>query len=290
MTGFGRGRQDTSLGQFSIEIKSVNHRYNSINLKLPPGFSCLEHRLEKCIRAQIKRGQIYVTVVYTPGSTTSNLTVHVDQVLLAQYQRVLCELRKQLGSNDNAQPENLINLPGVLSVVESPPDERDLWNCLEPLLNETLTKLQEMRHHEGKQLQGNLRELLESTIMHIQRLRQINEGQIPSIRQRLHARLTDLLTDLGPVDETRLMMEVGIMADKADVTEELARLESHCTQFRQALESEEPVGRRLDFLLQEMHREANTIASKNNDQEAASLCIHLKVQIEKMRELVQNVE
>ena len=290
MTGFGRARCETSLGQFSIEIKTVNHRYNNISLKLPPNFSFLEPRLQECLKEQIQRGQVYFTLDYIPGDSVPTANVRLDKSLAAEYWRSLSVLQQQLGLSETLGVEALIQLPGVLTVRETLPDEDLMWESLTPTLDEALHGLQAMRLREGESIRNSLRGILSKIRECLVRVHEINDEQLPMLRKKLLARMQELLEEVGEADETRLMMEVGLLADKADVTEEISRLGSHCEQFEQALDTDGPIGRQLDFLLQEMNREANTIASKNRDQEAASVGVHLKVEVEKMRELVQNVE
>jgi len=288
MTGFGRGEQ-VGLGyHFSVEIKSVNHRYQEVMVKIPRNFNPLEERIRKFVQEKVHRGrvEVYVNVKETEEKKRF---VKVDKELALSYDMSLKELAKSLNTTYITDIYRLVALPEIIILEEQETDIEAVWPYVETAVREALAQLIIMRQNEGEKLAQDL----------LQRLKDLKEltGQIKEraplvvseYQQKLRQRLEAMLTDIA-LDENRLLMEVALFADRASIAEELVRLESHMEQFEEALRQQQPVGRKLDFLVQEMNREINTIGSKANDLLISRLVVEGKSQLEKIREQVQNIE
>ncbi len=288
MTGFGRGEASGDAGRVTVEIKAVNHRFCEVVFRMPRQFSALEDRGRKLIQSKVARGRFEVYVAWEPSAEAR--AVKVDKDLALAYYNALRQLAEEIGSNQELSLDTLAKLPEVLSVEEGELTDDEIWALLEPALTQAMAGLITMREREGAILAADLAERLDR----IEAFRSAALQRAPQVveeyRQRLTRRLEELLPPTNPVDPQRLAQEVALFADRADVTEELQRLASHIGQFRQALQSDEAVGRKLDFLVQELGREINTIGSKANDAELTAAVVAAKSELEKIREQVQNLE
>jgi len=288
MTGFGRGEAYGESKKFTVELKSVNHRFCEVILRLPRNMVSLEDRARRLIQSRISRGRIdgYFSV---EECSEQEPVVKVDKALAASYYKAMEELKVTLGLTDPVTIQHLINLPGLLVLAEPEEEVETWWPVISQAIEQALDSLMEMRLAEGKQLKMDL-------IRRLERIAEIN-GQIkaraPEVvteyHERLLQRIREWLPDI-PLDQNRLAMEVAIFAERSNITEEVVRLASHISQFRELLEKGSPVGRKLDFLIQEMNREINTIASKAPDIEISQMVVEVKSELEKMREQVQNIE
>jgi len=290
MTGFGRSVTTTALGTLTVEIKTVNHRYCQIVSRLSPEFAEFEPRVSLLLKEWASRGSINVSTQFVPSEVAETASVHLNLALAGAYVETARKLSERFGLEGKLSVESLMSLPGVVRLVESPPNEEERWALLEKGLRTAWENVQRMREAEGESLRREMSQRLET----IQSLRRQIGESLPDLvayyRERLAKRIQDLFRNGQEVDESRIVLEAGILADRADVSEELARLESHCQQFSAYLDAEEPVGRQMDFLLQEMNREANTLGSKATQGAIVALCVALKTEIEKLREQSQNVE
>ncbi len=288
MTGYGSSSKEAGSFQVTVELKAVNHRFCEINLRIPRSFLHLEDQMKKRIQRFIHRGRIEGFVnIEGEGLLVKNFKV--DWMLLDQYVDALREIKNHYSIQEQVNLSHLLKQEEIFQIQEK--EERSLAEVEELLLScaeEAAQALLSMRRLEGEELKNVL-------IQYINELQQmVNSLEIRAplvtrhYKERLEKRIRELYT--GPVDENRLLQEVAIFSDKADISEELTRLSSHCSQFLQSLEIKEPVGRKLDFLIQEMNREINTIGSKANDQQIAQDVVELKTILEKMREQVQNIE
>lgn len=288
MTGFGRGEASGDAGRVTVEIKAVNHRFCEVVFRMPRQFSALEDRGRKLIQSKVARGRFEVYVAWEPSAEAR--AVKVDKDLALAYYNALRQLAEEIGSNQELSLDTLAKLPEVLSVEEGELTDDEIWALLEPALTQAMAGLITMREREGAILAADVAERLDR----IEAFRSAALQRAPQVveeyRQRLTRRLEELLPPTNPVDPQRLAQEVALFADRADVTEELQRLASHIGQFRQALQSDEAVGRKLDFLVQELGREINTIGSKANDAELTAAVVAAKSELEKIREQVQNLE
>jgi uncharacterized protein (TIGR00255 family) len=288
MTGYGRAEIAHRGRIWTVEVKSVNNRYLDTKIKLPRNYSALEDPIRKKIAGFHQRGRVDL-IVNVSGDFSDLVKIGVDTHLARAYKERLDELAGVLGMDSRPDLATLINLPDVLTREQQPEDLEEIWPLLEGALNEGFSQCLEMRTREGAALAADLGERLHLFIKLLDSIEENIPRIIADRENGLKERLEKLLggIDLDPV---RLAQEVAVMVDKSDVTEEMVRLRSHIDQLQGLLESTEPVGRRLDFLIQEFLREVNTIASKINDAENAHTTVALKSELEKMREQVQNIE
>ena len=291
MTGYGRGEFISESGHLYAEVKSVNSKTCNVLVRLPDVLSSFESQVVTYVKTRIKRGQINISIELNRDELTSSKKVIIDRELVKDYFNQLESLRDELSLTDPINLINLTNLPGVISLEEAKEDIEQIWDTTYQALITAINQCVQTRETEGSAIALDVVEHLESIAQLIERISVRSPMIVEEYRQRLQKKLNDLLLNLITIEESRLATEVAIMADRCDVSEELARLRSHVSQMQNILrESEEPVGRQLDFILQEINREANTIASKANDLQISSDCIQLKYEIEKVREQVQNIE
>jgi len=290
MTGFGRSELNTDLGYLTVEIKSVNHKYCNITLHIAPQLSSFEIKIHNFIKSQISRGQINLSLEIRAGGDASHADFTLDLQLAKKYYQELSGLRDELGLKDEITLEMFTRLPGVLVFEEEELGENRIWHSVEELLKTAIEGLNLMKETEGASLSIDLNQRLETVKTFLSQIKLSSSDFVREYHEKLKKRLEELLKGKVEIDESRIIMEAGVLAERADITEEIVRIESHCEQFAGGIASDEPVGRQLDFLLQEMLREANTIGSKVGQPEIASNCVLLKTEIEKMRELTQNIE
>lgn len=288
MTGFGRGEAREDGKEFLVEIKSVNHRYNDIFIKMPRQISFLEERVRDSIGKVISRGKIDVYISYEDSTLQSN-SIHVNEGLAAAYIKALELLRDKYGLNGDISVSLLARFPDVLKVKESDADEEKTWQLLKTALDCALNALIAMRENEGDKLKRNLYERSCAVENSLKQIALRAPCVVSEYKQKLENRIKELM-EQQTMDENRLAQEVAIFADKCSIDEEVVRLDSHIIQLREAFDAQQPVGRKLDFLVQEMNREVNTIGSKANDIVITNYVLELKSEIEKMREQIQNIE
>ncbi|WP_026476428.1 YicC/YloC family endoribonuclease [Alkaliphilus transvaalensis] len=288
MTGFGRGESQSTDRRFLVEIKSLNHRYLDINIKMPKMFTYLEENIRQTIKDYVKRGRVEVFISYENIGDTE-VKVIADVPLAEQYLNALTKL-KELPVKDDVTVSLIAKYPDVIRVEKKELDEDATWNALVEALKNSLSKLSEMRKIEGAQLKEDLLMRLGILADYIKEI----EGRSPQIvveyRQRLNERIKELLEEGYHIEESRILMEVALFADKSSIVEEIVRFGSHIKQFTKTMEENDSIGRKLDFLIQEMNREVNTIGSKANDLTITNIVVNLKSELEKMREQVQNIE
>ncbi len=290
MTGYGAARGECGDAKVAVEVRTVNHRFLDPHVRLPREYLSLEARIHQVIRRAIRRGRVDVTVSI---ETEKPPDLSLDLGAARMYCEAAARLCEELSLSDQLDLKTLISLPGVVAnnhgsrpSPESVPEE--LASAVVDFVGDALSHVEKMRLQEGKALKTELLRRLDSLVAKVGELRALAGTMAGEFRERLNEKLTKVL-DQGQVDPQRLAMEVAIMAEKADFAEELTRLESHAVQFRELMDAEE-VGKRMDFLLQEMHREANTILSKSGSLEVSQRGIAVKADIEKIREQVQNIE
>jgi uncharacterized protein (TIGR00255 family) len=296
MTGFAQARKEDNGWAVRVSVKSVNHRFLDLKLRLPEGFDIYELRLRQTVRERIHRGHVEVNVAVEPGTAAP---VTVNHALAHAYMKVAEELRQQTKAATNMDVVALLRLPGVVAglsaaLPESEDLQEQLGNALDGCLREALLKLDEMRRAEGKHLAEDLRARLERISEQAEKVRALAATLLPAFARRLESRLKELLGGTG-IEPARLAQEAALLAQRSDVSEELDRLRSHLLQFGNLLDGGRETGKKLDFLLQEMQREANTLLSKTPGVESEALAItglalEIKAEIEKLREQVQNIE
>ena len=296
MTGYATVRSEHQGWSIRVSVKSVNHRFLDVKLRLPESLEPYEIRLRQAVRDRIHRGHVDVHVSVEPGKAAP---VHVNQALLQAYLRAADELRQQTGAKAELDLVSLLRLPGVIAgldpeLPDSEEEQEEFGKMLETQLREALGKMDEMRRAEGRHLSEELRERTMRIGTLVERVRGLVETLRPTIARRLDSRLRDLLSG-NSIDPARLAQEAALLAERSDISEELDRLRSHLQQFAQLLDGAGELGKKLDFLLQEMQREANTMLSKTPGVESEALAItgialEIKAEIEKLREQVQNIE
>lgn len=285
MTGFASVEGQFDFGRLVWELRSVNHRYLEYGLRLPEEFRVLEPEIRQRIGRYIKRGKVDATLRYTetPGAVRGQLVLNSD--LARQLIAVQGELTGLTGTVEAPSASSLLRWPGL--VEESMPDPEPMRKAALQLLDTAASDLHDGRIREGEQMAVAIRERLDGVELWTGRIRE----WLPEIRDALRTRMQERVADLGQgLEPGRLEQEVAVLAQKMDVDEELDRLDAHVIEARRTLELEEPVGRRMDFLMQEFNRESNTLSSKSVDQRTTNAAVELKVLIEQMREQVQNVE
>jgi len=288
MTGFGRAEGDTTLGKVFVESRSVNHRYCDINIKLPKRLTLFENRMKEMIRSQVSRGRIDVSFrLENSGEEKVQLSVDLD--LAKQYYRVLHELKEKLQLKDDITLNLLAGAKDLIMAKEEIGDLEPYWQEVLRILEQSLKNMDDMKRLEGESLAHDLKQRLESIAEQFQMIKQQFPSRLETTLSRLHDRLRSLLEGME-VDPSRFQQEIAFLAERTDITEEIVRAESHLTQFRTLLEGNEPVGRKMDFLLQEIHREVNTVSAKANDAEISQRVVEIKSELEKIREQVQNIE
>lgn len=290
MTGYSRYSSETRFGALTIELKAWNHRYCNVTVRSPNSLSQFEHRIQNLIKQQVSRGQIQVSIELVKISSSSAGSLILDLALAKQYYQKLVRLQNELELSSDISVSLLAGLPGVFVLQEPAVAEEETWAELKSTLETALDQLNVARQTEGNAMCEALSQHLGSVRSLAKEVQSYSEGIMQEVQEKLEIRLNELLSNRIEIDPDRLVMEAGLVASRSDISEELVRLDSHCKQFEQTLQVSEPVGRRLDFLSQEMNREVNTIASKIASRAASSLCVSLKAEIEKIRELVQNVE
>ncbi len=289
MTGFGRGEAQAQQKKFLIEVKSLNHRYLDTNIKMPKLLNYLEEKIRQRIKDAVKRGRIEVFISYEKVGE-SDVKVTADMELAKQYLEALREIGERLSITDDISVSALVKFPDILVVEKKEYDEDEIWNSLSASLDIALQRLIEMRELEGKQLKVDFLKRLDIISDMIRQIEDRSPQILTEYRQRLLDRMKELLEDGPSIDESRVLMEAALFADKSNITEELVRFHSHIRQFKSILEEDDSVGRKLDFLIQEMNREVNTIGSKANDLQLTNIVINLKSELEKLREQIQNIE
>jgi len=289
MTGFGRGESENKQYKIVIEIKSVNHRYNDIIIKMPKKLNVLEEKMKAKIKNYVNRGRVEVFVNFEE-SEAENFVITPNYTVLDQYVSALEAIKDKYTVVDDMGVSLLARYPDALKVEFQEADEELIWTLMESALTGALENLKTMRQVEGVKLK-------EDTISRVNVIRGIVkeiEKLAPDIvathKEKMLERIKDLLDGTIEVDEQRIAMEIAVFSDKTNITEEIVRLESHFEQLVNILDESKPVGRKLDFLIQEMNREVNTIGSKSPDIDISNYVVDMKSEIEKIREQIQNIE
>jgi uncharacterized protein (TIGR00255 family) len=288
MTGYGSAEADLSGLRLTAQIQSLNHRYCELSVRLPRSLSQFENPVRAFLSKRFTRGKIVLQVGWE-GRDEPGRKLKLDRERIAEYVDEIKKLKKETGVKGGIDLPTLLSLPDVWVNETEKPEESDTWTVLEQLAGEASDDLSSMREREGEALAIELEERLTSLQSLVKTAEERNAGRPSEVKEKLLARLKPLLEGVD-VDPSRLAQEAALLADRFDFTEECVRLRAHIDQFRSLASSPEPAGRKLNFLLQEMNREANTIGSKCNDADLAGLVVELKNELEKMREQVQNVE
>lgn len=289
MTGYGRGEKEALGKRISLELKSVNHRYLEVSLRHPRKYLKMEEKIRKIISEYIKRGHVEV-FVKIKNIDQQDVNITIDKEIARKYYNSLNELGEMLNISNDLSLEKIITLPEVVSIEEKEEDIDQIWVHYEEVLRQALEQNTEMRVEEGKHLKDDFLQRIED----LKKLKEKVSSRSPQVtieyREKLRLRIEELIEKKEIINEDRLENEIAFFADRSSIVEELVRLDSHFNQFLKNLNLEEPVGRKLDFLIQEMNREVNTIGSKANDSEISAAVVEMKAELEKIREQVQNIE
>lgn len=288
MTGFGRCEVQEADRKITVEMKSVNHRYLDVNIKMPKKLNFFEAAIRSELKNYIQRGKVDIFITYE-DYTESNVCVKYNKELAAEYMKYLNRMAEDFSLDNDVRISCLSRYPEVLTMEEQTIDEEKLWLLLDKAIKGAAEGFVEARIKEGGHLRDDLIEKLDGMLAHVEFITERSPQIITEYRQKLEEKVKDLLAD-SKVDENRLLMEVTIFADRVCVDEELVRLKSHVETTKDTLIQGGSIGRKLDFIAQEMNREANTILSKTNNLEISNRAIELKTEIEKVREQIQNIE
>lgn len=287
MTGFGRCRTESGQTTITVEVKTVNHRFFELNSRIPRELLPLEDKIRKKLNEYISRGRVEL-FISIKGSDHLKTKVNVDWSFLEAYWQAVSAIKNKLRLQEEISLQSILNQEGIISCDEEFTGDKEWEDAIISAVDEAAKQVKEMRLAEGEALEKDILSSLELLGEKCTMLEQLAPIVVKHYEERLKKRMEELAK--GQVDEMRLINEVAIFADKADISEELARINSHIAQFNKIIKSNGPIGRKLDFLLQEMNREANTIGSKGNDSNIAVLVVEMKSLIEKMKEQVQNIE
>ena len=288
MTGYGRAREVRNKRDITVEVRSVNNRYLDCTVKMPRMYSFAEDAVKQCVQKAISRGKVDVFIT-VDASAADVAKVTVNRELAAQYAAALNELSEVCGTESKVTPEQLSRFPDVLTVTKEDEDLETVSADLCAVAEQALEAYNAMRAVEGEKLAEDIGNRLTNIEQYTSQVEARSPETVAEYRQKLTARMQEVLQSTT-IDQQRILTEAAIYADKVAVDEETVRLRSHVSQLRTMLESDEPMGRKMDFLIQEVNRESNTIGSKCNDVETSKVVVDIKAEIEKIREQVQNLE
>ncbi|MBD8931792.1 MAG: YicC family protein [Ruminococcus sp.] len=287
MTGFGRYEYQTGSKKFTVELKGVNHRYLDVNIRMPKKFNFFETAIRTLLKQYALRGKVDIFITYEDNSE-SQAALKYNETLAAEYMRYFKQMEESFGIDNDIRVSTLAHCPEVLTMEEKPDDEDALWSGLQMALKGAFAQFVETRTTEGENLKKDILNKLSGMEILVGHVEERSPQIVEEYRKKLEDKIHELLD--VPVDENRMAAEVILYADKICTDEETVRLKSHISHMRDTLEETEGIGRKLDFIAQEMNREANTILSKANDLEVSNYAIGLKTEIEKIREQIQNIE
>lgn len=289
MTGYGRGDSIKDSYRIKVEIKAVNHRYNEISVRMPRHISYLEESLKKLVKEKVSRGKVdvYINLEYIKESA---IEVKVDIPLAKSYKKELENLIEELNLEDTVRLNNLLNISEIVKTERKELDEDLIWDCINEAMTIALENMVLMREKEGAELKTDMISKLENIETSIFHIVERSPSVVIEYKEKLKERIQDLLDNNISLDEDKISSEVAFFADKSSIDEEIVRLKSHIKRFYNILDESDPIGRKLDFLIQELNREINTIGSKANDVIISKYVVELKSELEKVREQIQNIE
>ena len=288
MTGYGKSTLEINSRKYQVEIKSLNHRYLDISIRMPKQLSYLEETIKQQISSKISRGKIDVFISWENNSIEGR-TIKINTALAKAYIEELRKLAEEENLSDNIEVNDIARYPDVLIVQENQEDET-IKNEIIEVVNKAVNNLVEMKQNEGIKIAEDLQKRLDYIQEEVNKVKEFSTGLINEYIVKLEERIKELLPNNQEIDKNRLMQEIVIYADKCSIEEEVTRLNSHIGQFKEFLKSDETVGKKLDFIIQEMNRETNTIGSKSNNLNITNGVIDMKTEIENLREQVQNIE
>ncbi len=288
MTGYGRHQAIIDQHDITVEIKSVNHRYYEFSARVPRAYGFLEEKLKTFIKGSISRGKVEVSVLIN-NLNGKEVNINIDKLMASGYINALREANNELGLKDDLTLSKIIKFSDIFNVQKVADDEDKIWNDVQIVAKEALNKFIEMRQREGVSLKSDLLEKISNIEVILQQVEEKAPVTVIKYRDKLFTKLKEILEEKN-IDEQRVITEAAIFAEKIAIDEETVRLKSHIKQFRELLETDEPLGRKLDFLVQEINREINTTGSKAQDVEITKCVVDMKSEVEKIREQIQNIE
>lgn len=288
MTGYGRAQKILNGRDITVEIRSVNHRYYEYTSRIPRTYSYIDEKLKALLKTGISRGKVDVAVTIN-NIEGKDSEIAVNKNIAEGYVSALRGISDELGLKDDLTLSNLIKLPDIFNIQKTPDDEEMVWNDVYEVTNEALEKFIDMRGVEGKLLGENIIEKADYILEMVEKVEELSPQTVENYRNRLYKKLSEVLEDKN-IDDQRILTEAAVFSEKIAVDEETVRLRSHIAQLKTILESDEAVGRKLDFVVQEINREVNTIGSKAQDLNVTKIVVEMKSEIEKIREQIQNIE
>lgn len=289
MTGFGRCEVQDESRKFTVEMKSVNHRYLDANIRMPKKLNFFETAIRSLLKQSVQRGKVDIFITYE-DSSEQQVSLKYNEVLAAEYLSYFQKMQEKFSLENDIRVSSLSRYPEVLTMEEQAVDEEELWKGLKKALDGAISQFVETRTSEGEHLREDLVEKLDNMLKLVSCIEERSPEILAEYREKLENKVKELLSD-AQIEEGRIAAEVVIFADKICTDEEVVRLKSHIVHMKETLVSDDSgIGRKLDFIAQEMNREANTILSKANDLEISNIGIELKTEIEKVREQIQNIE
>ncbi|WP_240596595.1 YicC/YloC family endoribonuclease [Rhodohalobacter barkolensis] len=289
MTGFGRGESSSDGYQVTVEVKTLNSRYLDISVRMPQSIQDKEIQLKECVQKNLSRGKVNLNI-NVDRTETAGPDIKLNEELVKSYSSILRNLRSVGNIDEPVTVRDLLQFNDIFETRKEGEEEvRIIWNCTNSALETALKNLNTMRRKEGQELKSDLSNLINGISKLLDEVIELSDKRAPEIREKLQTRIQKMITE-EQVDADRMEMEIALLVDKMDINEEVIRLQSHLKFFLEALEADEPVGRRLNFLCQEINRELNTIGSKANDSKVAHHIVLGKEKLEQIREQVQNIE
>ena len=288
MTGYGRCQKVLGGREITVEIRSVNHRYYEYSSRILRVYNYIDEKLKMLLKGNISRGKVEAAVTIN-NIESRDTVIHINKCVAEGYISALRSVAQELGLEDDLKLSNLTKLPDIFNVQKAPDDEEQIWADISSVACEALEKFVEMRQSEGERLKADVLEKAASIEAMVSEVEKLSPVTVENYRNRLYAKLSEIL-ESKDIDQQRILTEAAVFSEKIAVDEETVRLRSHISQLRGMLEADEPVGRKLDFIVQEMNREVNTIGSKAQDLNIAKYVVDMKAEIEKIREQIQNIE
>lgn len=288
MTGYGRSQKILNGRDILVEIRSVNHRYYEYSSRIPRAYAYIDDKLKALLKSGISRGKVEVSVTINniEGRDTE---IAINKGVAEGYVKALRSVAEELGLKDDLALSNLTKLPDVFTIQKTPDNEEEIWSDVSQVASEALERFVSMRITEGEKLRSDILEKADFILSMVAKVEELSPRTVENYRNRLYQKLSEVLEDKN-VDEQRIVTEAAIFSEKVAVDEETVRLRSHIGQLKAMLSSEETIGRKLDFIVQEMNRETNTIGSKAQDLDITRIVVDVKAEIEKIREQIQNIE
>lgn len=288
MTGYGRAQKILGGRDILVEIRSVNHRYYEYSSRIPRAYSYIDEKLKALIKTLVSRGKVEISVTIN-NIEVKDSEISINKDVAEGYVNALRSVSGELGLKDDLVLSKLIKLPEIFVVQKAPDNQEQIWTDISEVANEALQKFVEMRQTEGEKLKSDIISKADFILEMVSQIEEISPQTVENYRNRLYQKISEVL-DGKDVDEQRIVTEAALFAEKIAVDEETVRLRSHISQLKSMFESDEPVGRKLDFIVQEINREVNTIGSKAQDLNITKIVVDMKAEIEKIREQIQNIE